>query len=309
VGDWVVAVGNPFGLGGTVTAGIVSARGRDIHSGPYDDFLQVDAAVNKGNSGGPTFNLSGEVVGINTAIFSPSGGSVGIAFAIPASVAQTVVADLIKNGTVERGWLGVQIQPVEKDIAESLGLAEASGALVIAPQDGSPGAKAGIRKGDVITAVNGEPVKDPKDLARRIAAIDPGKVVDVSIWRDGKSENVKVDIGKLPAEQKQAAAGKDAPETDKPMQEQALANLGVTVLPTDDGKGVTVTEVDPDSPAAEQGLKAGDKITAVNNQDVKSADDITKALAQASKDGRKKALFQIDADNGSRFIALPTEKG
>ena len=309
VGDWVVAVGNPFGLGGTVTAGIVSARGRDIHSGPYDDFLQVDAAVNKGNSGGPTFNLSGEVVGINTAIFSPSGGNVGIAFAIPASVAKGVVADLMKNGTVERGWLGVQIQPVEKDIAESLGLAEAQGALVIAPQDGSPGEKAGIKKGDVVTAVNGEPVKDPKDLARRIAAVHPGTTVDVAIWRNGKSENVKVEIGKLPAEQKQAAAEETAPEPDKAPKEQALADLGVKVQPSDDGKGVTVTAVDPDSPADDQGLKAGDKITTVNNQDVKSADDITKALAQASKDGRKKALFQIDAANGSRFIALPTDKG
>jgi len=309
VGDWVVAVGNPFGLGGTVTAGIVSARGRDIHSGPYDDFLQVDAAVNKGNSGGPTFNLSGEVVGINTAIFSPSGGNVGIAFAIPASVAKGVVADLIKNGSVQRGWLGVQIQPVEKDIAESLGLAEAQGALVIAPQDGSPGEKAGIKKGDVVTAVNGEPVKDPKDLARRIAAVQPGTTVDVSIWRNGKSETVKVEIGKLPAEQKQASAEDTAPEPDKAPKEQALADLGVKVQPSEDGKGVMVTAVDPDSPADDQGLKAGDKITTVNNQDVKSADDISKALAQASKDGRKKALFQIDAQNGSRFIALPTDKG
>lgn len=308
VGDWVVAVGNPFGLGGTVTAGIVSARGRDIHSGPYDDFLQVDAAVNKGNSGGPTFNLSGEVVGINTAIFSPSGGNVGIAFAIPASVAKGVIADLIEKGSVQRGWLGVQIQPVEKDIAESLGLADAAGALVIAPQDGSPGQKAGIRKGDVVTAVNGEPVKDPKDLARRIAAVQPGTTVDVSIWRDGKSETVKVEIGTLPAEQKLASADPSSPKSEAP-KEQALADLGVKVQPSDDGKGVTVTSVDPDSPADDQGLKAGDKITTVNNQDVKSAEDITKALAQASKDGRKKALFQIDAENGSRFVALPTDKG
>ena len=173
VGDWVVAVGNPFGLGGTVTAGIISARGRDIGSGPYDDYLQVDAAVNRGNSGGPTFNLSGEVVGINTAIFSPSGGNVGIAFAIPSTVAKSVIEDLKSDGKVDRGWLGVQIQPVSKDIAESLGLAEAAGALVVAPQEGSPGLKAGMKKGDVVTSVNGEPVKDPRDLARKIAAFHP----------------------------------------------------------------------------------------------------------------------------------------
>ena len=189
VGDWVVAVGNPFGLGGTVTAGIISARGRDIGSGPYDDYLQVDAAVNRGNSGGPTFNLNGEVVGINTAIFSPSGGNVGIAFAIPASVAKDVVDDLMKDGEVSRGWLGVQIQPVDKDIADSLGLAEASGALVVEPQAGSPGEKAGIKKGDVITAVNGDTIKGPRELARKIAVMRPGTSVDVALWRDGKADS------------------------------------------------------------------------------------------------------------------------
>ncbi len=177
VGDWVVAVGNPFGLGGTVTAGIISARGRDIGSGPYDDYLQVDAAVNRGNSGGPTFNLNGEVVGINTAIFSPSGGNVGIAFAIPASVAQDVVNDLMTHGEVSRGWLGVQIQPVDQGYRRSLGLAEASGALVVEPQAGSAQEKAGIKKGDVITAVNGDTIKGPRELARKIAMMRPGASV------------------------------------------------------------------------------------------------------------------------------------
>ncbi len=243
VGDWVVAVGNPFGLGGTVTAGIVSARGRDIGSGPYDDYIQVDAAVNRGNSGGPTFNLNGEVVGINTAIFSPSGGNVGIAFAIPADTAKGVIADLIKSGSVSRGWLGVQIQPVTKDIAESLGLSEPSGALVVSPQEGSPGQKAGIKNGDVVTAVNGETVKDPRDLARRIAAMTPGSKVEVSLWRDGKAQPLTVELGTLPAEQKEAATDEDKPaETQKPASEKALADLGLTVGPSDDGKGVAITD-------------------------------------------------------------------
>lgn len=311
VGDWVVAVGNPFGLGGTVTAGIISARGRDIGSGPYDDYLQVDAAVNKGNSGGPTFNLSGEVVGINTAIFSPSGGNVGIAFAIPSTVAEGVVKDLIKSGSVARGWLGVQIQPVTKDIAESLGLAEASGALVVAPQEGSPGQKAGMKKGDVVTAVNGEPIKDARDLAKRIASMAPGSKAEVSIWRDGKAQALQLTLGNLPAEQKQAMADdqqqqdEQAPATDK-----ALAGLGLSVTPADGGKGVTVTQIDPDSDAADKGLKQGETITSVNYQDVASADDIEKALSKARNEGRKKALFQVETGQGTRFVALDiTAKG
>ncbi len=311
VGDWVVAVGNPFGLGGTVTSGIISARGRDIGSGPYDDYLQVDAAVNRGNSGGPTFNLNGEVVGINTAIFSPSGGNVGIAFAIPASVAKDVVADLIKDGEVSRGWLGVQIQPVDKDVAESLGLAEASGALVVEPQAGSPGEKAGIKKGDVITAVNGDTIKGPRELARKIAMMRPGTSVDVALWRDGKAESVKLEIGALPADTKDASAGTDQQqqEEQQPSSEKALADLGVTVTPSEDGNGVTISSVDPDSDASDRGLKEGEKIVSVNNQEVKSADDILKVIEEAKKDGRTKALFQIEADNASRFVALPISQG
>ena len=308
VGDWVVAVGNPFGLGGTVTAGIVSARGRNIGAGPYDDFLQIDAAVNRGNSGGPAFNLDGEVVGINTAIFSPSGGNVGIAFAIPASVARDVVADLMHDGKVERGWLGVQIQPVTKDIAESLGLAEASGALVVEPQSGSPGAEAGIEQGDVITALDGDTVKDPRDLARRVANIEPGTKVEIGIWRDGKSQTLGVEIGRMQADQ-QAAASKDEGVPATPGAEEELSSLGIYVTPSEDGQGVTVAEVDPSSEARTRGLKAGDRITSVNNRPVKSAEDIAGVMREAREEGRTKALFQVENSNGSRFMALPIEQG
>ncbi|MCM2455541.1 Do family serine endopeptidase [Rhizobium sp. CG4] len=310
VGDWVVAVGNPFGLGGTVTSGIISARGRDIGSGPYDDYLQIDAAVNRGNSGGPAFNLNGQVVGINTAIFSPSGGNVGIAFAIPAAVAKDVVADLMKDGKVERGWLGVQIQPVSKDIAESLGLSEASGALVVAPQAGSPGDKAGIKQGDIITAVNGDTIKDARDLSRKIGALAPNTKVEISLWRDGKSQPVTVTLGDLSSDE----ASPTTPSTSQgneqqPSSEKALASLGVTVAPAEDGKGLSITDVDPDSDAATRGLKTGETITSVNNQQVNSAADVEKILEQAKKDGRSKALFQIQTENGSRFVALDIDAG
>jgi serine protease Do len=289
-----------------VTAGIVSARGRDIGSGPYDDYLQVDAAVNRGNSGGPTFNLSGEVVGINTAIFSPSGGSVGIAFAIPASTAKDVVADLMKDGTVSRGYLGVQIQPVTKDIADSLGLSEANGALVVSAQDGTPGQKAGMKAGDVVTAVNGETVKDARDLSRRIGAMQPGSKVEVSLWRDGKAQSVNVELGTLPVDQQQASNDDDDQQQPQaPASEKALADIGLTVGPATDGKGLAITGIDPNSDAADKGLKEGEKITSVNNQEVSSADDVIRVINQAKKDGRTRALFQIQSDNGSRFVALP----
>lgn len=308
VGDWVVAVGNPFGLGGTVTAGIVSARGRDIGAGPYDDFIQVDAAVNRGNSGGPTFNLNGEVIGINTAIFSPSGGNVGIAFAIPASTARAVINDLIQSGSVERGWLGVQIQPVTADIAESLGLAEAEGALVTAPQDDAPAAKAGIQAGDVVTAVDGDMVKDPRDLAKKIAAMDPGKTVDITVWRNGKSETVKVELGTLPTDVAAATPDQDeAPSA--PQAEATLDSFGLTVVPAETGTGLVITSVAPDSAAEERGLQAGDVIIAVNNQDVTKASDVVSIIDAAAKDGRKAALFQVENENRSRFVALPIDQG
>lgn len=308
VGDWVVAVGNPFGLGGTVTAGIVSARGRDIGSGPYDDYIQVDAAVNHGNSGGPTFNLAGEVVGINTAIFSPSGGNVGIAFAIPASVAKDVVNELMKDGKIDRGWLGVQIQPVTKDIAESLGLSDAAGALVVEPQAGSPGEKAGIKQGDVVTAVNGEAVQDARDLARKIGAIAPGTKTEITLWRDGEAKTVELEVGTLPQEQASAMQGQQ-PDAQGQSSETQLSALGITVAPSEDGNGVTIVSVDPNSDASDIGLQEGQKIVAVNNKDVKSADDITTQLKEAKDKGRSKALFQIETDRGTRFVPLPVDLG
>ncbi|MET3582173.1 serine protease Do [Mesorhizobium robiniae] len=306
VGDWVVAVGNPFGLGGTVTAGIVSARGRDIGAGPYDDFIQIDASVNRGNSGGPTFNLNGQVIGINTAIFSPSGGSVGIAFDIPASTAKQVVQDLMKGGTVQRGWLGVEIQPVTSEIAESLGLKSDKGALVSSAQNDGPGKKAGISAGDVITQVDGKDVASPKELARLIGAYQPGKSVDVTVWRDGKSETVKVDLGTLPSGDKQASSDQ---QPSAPPKADTLADLGLTVTRSDDGKGLVVTDVDPDSDAADRGIQPGDVITSVNSTEVNGTDDVAKAMADAVKAGRKAVLMQISRDDSNRFVALPVAKG
>lgn len=305
IGDWVVAVGNPFGLGGTVTAGIISARGRNIGSGPYDDFLQIDAAVNRGNSGGPDFNLNGEVVGINTAIFSPSGGNVGIAFAIPASLAKDVVQALIENGQVVRGWLGVQIEPVTKDIADSLGLAEASGAIVVAPQQGAPSVEAGIEQGDVIVAVNGDTVKDSRDLAKKIAGYAPGTNVELSIWRGGKQMTKTVKLGTFPTDQRAAVEDSGTEEQQGTATEQALAGLGMNVRPADDGRGLTIVDVDPDSDAAELGLKAGERITSVNNQEVSSVADAVKAIDQVRQSGRTKVLVMIQSDAGNRFVALP----
>jgi serine protease Do len=198
IGDWVMAIGNPFGLGGTVTAGIVSAQHRDIGSGPYDDFIQIDAPVNKGNSGGPTFNLSGEVVGVNTAIFSPSGGNVGIAFAIPASTIENVVASLKNGGQVARGYIGVQMQPMTKELAEAIGLKEPKGALVAEAMKDSPAAKAGVRIGDTIVAVNGERISDAKDLSRKIAIAAPGKSVSLTLYRQGQERTVTVEVGSQP---------------------------------------------------------------------------------------------------------------
>ena len=304
VGDWVVAVGNPFGLGGTVTAGIISARGRDIGAGPYDDFIQIDAAVNRGNSGGPAFDLSGRVVGINTAIFSPSGGNVGIAFAIPASTAKTIVGELIENGAIARDWLGVEIQPVTKDIAESLGMDEDKGALVARAQDDSPARKAGIVAGDVITQVDGKDVASTKDLARMIAAYDPGSSVGLTVLHAGKTETVTVELGEMPTNERVASA--DRQEPSKP---GTLADLGLIVTGSDDGRGLVVTDVDPDSEAANRGIQAGDIITQVNSQEVNSVRDVTGALEEAAKAGRKSVLVQISRNDSHRFVALPIERG
>src|SRR5690606_126190 len=256
VGDWVLAVGNPFGLGGTVTAGIVSARGRDIGANVYDDFLQIDAAVNRGNSGGPTFNLAGEVIGVNTAIVSPSGGNVGIAFAIPAENVNRIVTELRDTGTVTRGYVGVQIQPITKESADSLGLKDESGALVAEVQDGTPAAKAGIQTGDAILSVDGEKLKDARDLSRRIASKQPGAKVQLQVSRDGKERTVSVELGKLPdqvavANQPRRGGGKADEGLNQPQ-------LGLTLAPANSvagagSEGVVITDVTPNGPAAERG--------------------------------------------------------
>ncbi len=302
VGDWVIAVGNPFGLGGTVTAGIVSARGRDIGSGPYDDFLQIDAPVNHGNSGGPTFNAEGEVVGVNTAIFSPSGGSVGIGFAISGDVVKTVVQQLKENGVVTRGWIGVEIQPVTADIAEDLGLKNASGALVAQAQKNSPAAAAGIKSGDVITSVDGESVANPHELARRIAGLGPKKTATVALMRNGAPMTLEVTLGAMPSE-KTASAGSGG-SGNAENSGSALANLGMTLRRGQDG--VLVTDVDPDSAAADKGLKEGDVILEVAGKSVTRPSEVAQAIDAAKNDGKKSVLMRVKSDEGEHFLALPT---
>ena len=300
VGDWVIAVGNPFGLGGTVTAGIVSARGRDIGSGPYDDFLQIDAPVNHGNSGGPTFNGQGEVVGVNTAIFSPSGGSVGIGFAIASDVVKSVVDQLKAKGVVTRGWIGVQIQSVSQDIADSLGLKSAGGALVAEIEKNSPAASAGIKSGDVITAVDGETVVDPHDLARRIAATGPERTATVALIRNGAPMSLEVTVGTMPADKQVKAdfgAQGDA---------AALARLGLTLRANRGDEGVVVADVEPDSPAADEGLRRGDVILEVGGKAVSRPSQVADEIDAAKSGGKKSVLFRVQSDDGERFLALPT---
>ena len=300
VGDWVVAVGNPFGLGGTVTAGIVSASGRDIGSGPYDDFIQIDAAVNRGNSGGPAFNLSGEVIGVNTAIFSPSGGNVGIAFAIPASSAERVISDLKDDGVVTRGWLGVQIQGVTPEIAEGLNLDVAKGSLVADAQPDSPAAAAGLKSGDTILAVNGKTVDGPRELAAMVANIDPGTKVKVTYWRDGAQHDVDVTLGTLPGEEQVAAVDQSQPEA----QPTALESFGLAVAPAEDDTGVMVTDVDPNGQAAERGLQPGDVILSVGDDAVKSPADVEKMVENAKEGGMKAVLLRVKTGEQTRFVAL-----
>jgi serine protease Do len=252
--------------------------------------------------------MNGEVVGINTAIFSPSGGNVGIAFAIPASTAKGVVQELIKKGEVDRGWLGVQIQPVTKDIAESLGRSDEKGALVAEAQDNSPAKAAGIKAGDVITAVDGKTVDSPKELARVIGEANPGKSVEVQVWRNGSEKTFDVKLGEMPAPDKMASAD-DSSQPDNSNSADTLDKFGLTVAPSDKGKGLVVTDVDPNSDAADRGIQAGDVIVAVNSKDVNSASDVDQAASEAAKAGRKAVLVQIMHDDNSRFVALPVAKG
>ena len=302
IGEWVVAVGNPFGLGGTVTAGIVSANGREISASRYDDFIQIDAAVNKGNSGGPTFNLSGKVVGVNTAIFSPSGGNVGIAFAIPASTASAIVEDLIDDGKVMRGWLGVGIQRVNKDIAESLGLEDAKGAIVTNTADDSPAQSVGIKPGDVIIAVNGKSIKGPRALAREIGNIAPDSETKITLWRDGESEEVTLKLGALNENANSRNSGQ--PEIMK-----GASRLGLELRPSRDGDGVEVVDVVPGSRAAKRGIRIGDNILSVNGEQVSNPEQVISILKQVNKLDRKAVLLQIERNGDSQFVAVPLRRG
>ena len=308
IGDWVLAVGNPFGLGGTVTAGIVSARGRDIGASAYDDFIQIDAPVNKGNSGGPTFDTDGNVIGVNTAIFSPSGGSVGIAFAIPADTVSSIVTQLREHGSVTRGWIGVQIQPVTQDIADSLGLKKAEGALVAEPQKDSPAVKAGIEAGDVITAVDGKPVKDARDLAKKIGALAPKTSVKLDVLHKGAEKSVTLTLGEMPAA-KEARA-----EVPSENGDVDLSKLGLTLAPAAKvagagSAGVVVTGVDTSGVAADHGFSTGDVILEVAGKSVSTPADVRNMIASARTDGKRSVLVRLKSGDNTRFVALPVGKG
>jgi serine protease Do len=304
IGDWVIAVGNPFGLGGTVTAGIVSARGRDIGASAYDDFIQIDAPVNKGNSGGPTFDTDGNVIGVNTAIFSPSGGSVGIAFAIPSDTVNSVIAQLKEHGSVTRGWIGVQIQPVTQDIAESLGLKKAEGALVAEPQANGPAQKAGIEAGDVITSVDGKEIKDARDLAKRIGGMAPKASVKLTVLHKGTEKVVTLTLGELPnAKEARANAGEGDNGAD-------LGKLGLTLAPAArvagaGGEGVVVTGVDSSGVAADHGFSTGDVILEVAGKSVSTPTDVRDVVASARTEGKRSVLLRVKKGDNMRFVALP----
>ncbi len=305
----MVAVGNPFGLGGTVTAGIVSATGREIGSGPYDDFLQIDAPINRGNSGGPTFNLKGEVVGVNSAIFSPSGGSVGIGFAISSNLAKQVIADLQDDGKVERGWLGVQIQNVDEDLAANLQLPRPQGALVSDVQKDSPAAAAGVKQGDVILSFDGKPIDQVRQLSRAVAAVEPGSKAEMVVWRDGKELKLQAEIAQMPSQDQVAAAEQAAPGADQPRLGLALApiapeqreQLGLDA----DQQGVLITEVVPGGPAEAKGLQAGDVILSIDRKPVSEPADVVAAVRKAHESGAKSVLLYVARDGNERFEAVP----
>jgi serine protease Do len=315
IGDWVMAIGNPFGLGGSVTLGIVSARNRDINSGPYDDFIQTDAAINRGNSGGPLFNMEGDVVGINTAIISPSGGSIGIGFSIPSELAAGVVAQLREFGETRRGWLGVRIQPVTDEIAESLGMATAKGALVAGIIKGGPVDDGSILAGDVIIKFDGKDVKEMRDLPRIVAESPVGKAVDVVIVRKGVEQTIKVTLGRLEDGEKQASQ-EDEGQADQGEAVATASVLGLTIGELDDAarskfgisadvSGVVIVEVDKDSLAAERGVLAGEVITEIAQESVSSPKDVLDRIAALKEQGRKNALLMLSSKTGElRFVTL-----
>jgi serine protease Do len=317
LGEWVIAIGNPFSLGGTVTAGIVSARNRDIASGPYDNYIQTDAAINRGNSGGPLFNLDGEVIGVNTLIISPTGGSIGIGFAVPSKTVAGVVDQLRQFGELRRGWLGVRIQQVTDEIAESLSIKPARGALIAGVEDKGPAKPAGIEPGDVVVKFDGKDIKEPKDLSRVVADTAVGKEVDVVIIRKGEEQTRKVTLGRLDDSDKPVPAAIKSPEsTEKPVTQRALG-LDLATLSKDlrsrykikdSIKGVIITNVDGTSDAAEKRLSPGEVIVEVAQEAVSNAADVKKRVDQLKKDGKKSVLLLVsNADGELRFVALSVQ--
>ncbi len=314
-GDWVLAIGNPFGLGGSVSVGIISAKSRDINSGPYDDYLQTDAAINKGNSGGPLFNMNGEVIGVNTAIISPTGGSIGIGFAVPSDTVSKVIAQLKQYGEVRRGWLGVKIQTVTGDIAETLGLPENTGALVAAVTPDSPASKAGLVAGDVILKFDGKDVTSMRGLPKMVAQAAVGQAVDIELLRKGQKQNTQVTVGRLEDDDDNASDLKT--DTGKDDDPKGSAIIGLQLSPLNDDlrkkynlddkiKGVVVEAVDPQSPAASKGLKVGDVIVEAAQDSVSEPDDVAKSIEKVKKAGRKAVLLRVEDGKGDlRFVAVP----
>lgn len=318
VGDWVMAIGNPFGLGGSVTVGVISATKRDINAGPYDDFLQTDAAINRGNSGGPLFNMDGQVIGVNTAIISPTGGSIGIGFAVPSNSAVQVVDQLKQYGETRRGWLGVHVQNVTEEIADSLGMKEPSGALVAKVSPNSPAAVAGIQPSDVILKFDGQPIENMRSLPRAVAATSIGKAVAVELVRKGQTMDLTVTVGRLPEDEEAQDAVKGEDEEQPQPETEREELLGLSIAPLTDelrsrysiGKtieGVVITEVKPDSPAAKKNVKPGDVIVEVTQEKVKQPQDVRARLLAVKKSGRRSVLLLLSDSKGElRFVAVPT---
>ncbi|MEK9661843.1 MAG: DegQ family serine endoprotease [Alphaproteobacteria bacterium] len=314
IGDWVVAIGGPFGLGGTVTAGIISSLKRNINAGPYDNFIQTDASINRGNSGGPMFNVDGEVIGVNTAIFSTTGGSVGIGFAVPSSIVQRVVTQLREFGRTKRGWLGVRIQTVTDEIAETIGLDEARGAMVASVADDGPARAAKIEPGDVVLTFDGKPVDSMRELPRIVAETPIGKEVDVEVWRKGKKVALKVTIGELDESGVETASAR--PDADAPEAQQTdIDTLGLTVTGISDSlreefnlpkglNGVLITGVAANGSAAEKGLRPGDVIVEVGQEEVRTPAEIAAKVDEARENGRKSVLLLVNRDGDLRFFAV-----
>jgi serine protease Do len=320
VGDWVIAIGNPFGLGSTVTAGIVSARNRDINAGPYDDFIQTDAPINRGNSGGPLFDMDGNVVGVNSAIFSPTGGSVGIGFSIPSNLVKDIIGQLKKYGETRRGWVGVSIQQITPEIAQGMGLPSSAGALISGVDTNGPAAKAGLKNGDVVLAFDNKPIIDNRALPRIVADTAAGKTVNVQVLRGGKKHNLKLTVARLRDQEKRARPKPHAKAAPQPAPKSKVAQLGLSLAGLDaqtrgqykiagDVHGVLVTEVVPDSAAADKNLRPGDVIVEVQNQPVRTPDEVARKVEADAKSGRKLEMLLVNRGGQMTFIALPLSGG